>query len=522
MRSRLSLANKCLVIFGCAIVVIIASTLAVPLARSSALVQEYQIEVSQQLADLWMQSIVITKESEDEDEEVTIHLVYLLEIGNGDATFIERARNRIMNPDEDKIYYVESEERNEQNYFQYARSITHSKLLMIRQEGVTNFIPVVTDPSLSDPIEAMLIVERKTRFAQIQIATSRNWIIVSGLVGSVFSALIFYIILKRLIFSPVRKLRRVTELVQGGDLTARSTLETGDEFEELSIAFNEMLKRMEVDQQKLQKMNESLDLKVEELAEVNIGLFESGKLKNEFIANVSHELRTPLNSIIGFAELLESMPLKTEEDRAKRLRYLGNILASGRSLLDMINELLDMAKIEAGRMEANLEPTSISDLLEGLSGIMRPQAKTKNVTITLDIESELPTVQTDPGKLQQILYNFLSNAIKFTPESSIVTIFSKTTNTRSQNPSVQICVQDCGPGIPEDMMDMVFEKFRQVDATHTREHAGTGLGLAICRELAELLHANLSVQSKKGEGASFYVEIPVTFAPETPEPLMPT
>ena len=198
MRSRLSLANKCLVIFGCAIVVIIASTLAVPWARSSALVQEYQIEVSQQLADLWMQSKVITKESEDEDEEVTIHLVYLLEIGNGDATFIERARNRIMNPDEDKIYYVESEERNEQNYFQYARSITHSKLLMIRQEGVTNFTPVVTDPSLSDPIEAMLIVERKTRFAQIQIATSRNWIIVAGLVGSVFSALIFYIILKRL------------------------------------------------------------------------------------------------------------------------------------------------------------------------------------------------------------------------------------------------------------------------------------------------------------------------------------
>ena len=216
------------------------------------------------------------------------------------------------------------------------------------------------------------------------------------------------------------------------------------------------------------------------------------------------------------------MPLQTEEDRAKRLRYLGNILTSGRSLLDMINELLDMAKIEAGRMEANLEPTSILDLLEGLSGIMRPQAKTKNVTISLDIESELPTVQTDPGKLQQILYNFLSNAIKFTPESSTITISSKSVNARSQDPSVQICVQDCGPGIPEDMIDMVFEKFRQVDATHTREHAGTGLGLAICRELAELLHANLSVQSKKGDGASFSVEIPVTFAPETPEPLMPT
>lgn len=518
MSSRLSLANKCLVIFGCAIVVIIASTLAVPWARTSALVQEYQIEVSQQLADLWMQSKVITEGFEDED--VSIHLVYLQDVGSGDSTFVERARNTIMQA-EDNNFYVESIKRNDQNYFQYARSITHSKLSTIRQEGVTNFSSGVADPSLSDPIEAMLIVERKTRFAKIQITTSRNWIIIAGLVGSIFSALIFYLILKRLIFSPVRKLRRVTELVQGGDLTARSTLETGDEFEELSVAFNEMLNRMEVDQQKLQKMNESLDLKVEELAEVNVGLFESSKLKNEFIANVSHELRTPLNSIIGFAELLESMPTETEEDQAKRLRYLANILTSGRSLLDMINELLDMAKIEAGRMEANLEPTSISDLLEGLSGIMRPQAKTKNVTISLDIEGELPTVQTDPGKLQQILYNFLSNAIKFTPESSTVTISSKVINARSQHPFVQICVQDCGPGIPEDMMDMVFEKFRQVDATYTKEHAGTGLGLAICRELAELLHANLSVQSSSEDGASFFVEIPVTFAPETPEPLMP-
>jgi len=518
MGSRLSLANKCLVIFGCAIVIIIATTLSVPWARTSALVEEYQIEVSQQLADLWMQSMVVAEGFEDAD--ITIQLVYLHDVGSGTATFVERARNKIMLSDSYKKHHEESSRTDNQNYFQYACSITYSQLSTIRQEGVTNFSSGVADPSLSDPIEALLIVKRKTGFAQRQIATSRNWIIVAGIVGSVVSALIFYIILKRLIFSPVRKLRRVTERVQRGDLTARSTLETGDEFEELSIAFNDMLNQMEMDQQKLQKMNESLDLKVEELAEVNIGLFESGKLKNEFIANVSHELRTPLNSIIGFAELLEGMPTETTEDKAKRLRYLGNILTSGRSLLDMINELLDMAKIESGRMEANLEPTNITDLLEGLGGIMSPQAKNKNVTIKLDLEVDMPSVQTDPGKLQQILYNFLSNAIKFTPENSTVTIQSKLLNARSHMPSVQICVQDCGPGIPEDMMDMVFEKFRQVDATHTREHAGTGLGLAICKELAELLHSSLSVQSVIGQGATFFVEIPIYFAPETQDPLM--
>ena len=439
----------------------------------------------------------------------------------GDNSFLERARNK-LDGNETNTYYYEADDREQQGYFQFARPITESQLVMIRQEGVIDFDPGVFDPSISDPIVAMLIVRRKTGFAQKQILQIRTQIIIAVIVGSVLSAFIYFVILKRLIFSPVRKLRRVSERVQQGDLTARATIETSDEFEELSNAFNDMLDRMETDQQKLQKMNESLDLKVEELAEVNVGLFESGKLKNEFLANVSHELRTPLNSIIGFAELLESMPTKTEEDQAKRLRYLSNILTSGRSLLDMINELLDMAKIEAGRMEANLEPTSISDLLEGLSSIMRPQAKTKSVTITLDIEADLPTVQTDPGKLQQILYNFLSNAIKFTPAESQITIRSLLIQSESQIPTIQICVQDCGPGIPEDMMDMVFEKFRQVDATHTREHAGTGLGLAICRELAELLHANLSVQSTSGEGATFFVEIPVSFAPETPESLMTT
>ncbi|MGY8756108.1 MAG: sensor histidine kinase, partial [Phycisphaerales bacterium] len=347
-------------------------------------------------------------------------------------------------------------------------------------------------------------------------------IVFAGIVGSLLAALIFFVILKRLILSPVRRLRRVSEKVQQGDLTARSSLKTGDEFEELSDAFNEMLDRLQSNQSQLEKMNESLDLKVEELAEVNIGLFESGKLKNEFIANVSHELRTPLNSIIGFAEILEGMDIDSEEDIAKRLRYLQNILTSGRALLDMINELLDMAKIEAGRMEVNLEPTSISDVLEGLSGIMRPQAKSKNITLTLAMASTMPTVLTDPGKLQQILYNFLSNAIKFTPQDSEIVIRSQLLHTNTQQQSVKLSIQDNGPGIPEDMLDMVFEKFRQVDATHTREHAGTGLGLAICRELSELLHGTLSVQSTPGEGATFAVELPITFASETPEPLMPS
>ena len=128
----------------------------------------------------------------------------------------------------------------------------------------------------------------------------------------------------------------------------------------------------------------------------------------------------------------------------------------------MINELLDMAKIEAGRMEVNLESTSVTDLLEGLSSIMRPQAKAVGVTLELLIEEELLPLQTDPGKLQQILYNYLSNAIKFAPSNSVVTIAANRVTLEGGKFGVNISVADCGPGIPEDMMGMVFEKFRQI------------------------------------------------------------
>jgi len=518
MGSRVSLANKCLAIFGTANVIIITCLLAVPWINSSAVVQDYQLEFARQLADLWINSKIESDVFEDDD--VNIHLVRD-EIDRSQDGFVDRALASFQKQDEADKEFYDAYDRAHHNYFQYAKPITQSQIMSIRMEGVTDFGSGVSDPSLLDPIVAVLVIRRKTDFARTQLVWSRTLIIIAGIVGGLISVLVYYFIFKRLIFSPVRKLRRVSERVQKGDFTARSSLQTGDEFEELSIAFNEMLDRMEQDRRRLQKMNDSLDLKVEELAEVNVGLFESSRLKNEFIANVSHELRTPLNSIIGFAELLESTPVETEKDQEKRIRYLHNILKSGRSLLDMINELLDMAKIESGRMEVNLEPTSLTDLLEGLAGIMRPQANSKELVLELHVEDKLPPIQTDAGKLQQILYNYLSNAIKFAPNSSVVTLSAARVREYGASNTIRIMVQDSGPGIPEDMIEMVFEKFRQVDATHTREHSGTGLGLAICRELADLLHAALGVESTQGEGSSFYVDIPEVFASETPEPLMP-
>ena len=205
-----------------------------------------------------------------------------------------------------------------------------------------------------------------------------------------------------------------------GDLNIRSDISTGDEFEQLSETFNTMLANLKSGDEQLRDINKALDLKLVQLGETNVALYESNRLKSEFLANVSHELRTPLNSILGFAELLNETVKENPDPKAAR--YLQNILASGRNLLELINDLLDLAKIEAGRMDVRSEPLSLNDLFEGLINLLKPLAEGKDLSIMPAIEADVPIMETDPTKLQQVLYNLLSNAIKFSPNGGRIDI----------------------------------------------------------------------------------------------------
>jgi len=257
----------------------------------------------------------------------------------------------------------------------------------------------------------------------------------------------------------------------------------------------------------LRSINKSLDLKLGQLAETNVALYESNRLKSEFLANVSHELRTPLNSILGFADLLRETVGGAPD--SKSARYVSNICQSGKNLLDLINDLLDLAKIEAGRMEIRSEPLSLPDLFEGLSNILKPLLEQKGLTLTTVVDPDVPIIRSDPGKLQQILYNFLSNAIKFSPQGERIEVSAR----RDDEEQVRISVTDHGLGISQSKQQMIFEKFRQVDASVTRTHGGTGLGLAISKELAGLLNGSIGIRSKEGQGATFWIVIPLQIEP---------
>jgi len=537
MVSGISLANKCQLLFGFAVVVILAAALSVPWIRTRLLVGDYQIEEARRIADSWLADRIQLGTLEQPGAlsygsgelgdslaaEPTLRLSFVrvdeIDEDDDDDSFLAGALRRFRE-DSAVTEHVVAEQVGEQTVYRYARAIRESQMRSIRDFRVSIFSGPVLEEGIADPLRAILIVDRNTQFAESQLLRNRIFIVTALIVGSLLAILVFYFILTKLIFSPVRHLRETAEKVQAGDLAIRSDIKTGDEFQQLAEAFNTMLDRVEQSQAQLQSMNESLDLKVDELAEANIGLYESNRLKSEFLANVSHELRTPLNSIIGFAELLDEVARSDTGADPKRLRYVQNILSSGRSLSEMINDLLDLAKIEAGRMEVNVEQASVADLVEGLVRIMRPQAQAKNLDIRPVIGARVPMIETDPGKLQQILYNFLSNAVKFTPEGGTITVSADRVTRQDNSLGVRLAVADTGPGIPEDMQDVIFEKFRQIDAGHTREHTGTGLGLAICRELAQMLDATVSFVSEPGRGATFFVDLPLVYARDEPQPLM--
>jgi signal transduction histidine kinase len=270
-----------------------------------------------------------------------------------------------------------------------------------------------------------------------------------------------------------------------------------------------MLHNLVAMQQELRDVNNDLDRKVDELAQANMALYEMNRIKSDFLATMSHELRTPLNSIIGFSEVLGSNDSLGDRQR----RYANNIQTSGKMLLGMINDILDLAKIESGKMEVRIEDFSIRDVCEALANLTRPMADRKNITLECRLEEAIPLLRQDPGKVRQILYNLLSNAIKFTPEGGRVTL-----RARTDGRFVVLEVEDTGIGIAEEDRDTVFEKFRQAkvpgqeDNVLTREHQGTGLGLSIVRELTRLLGGEIQLKSQLGQGCTFTIRLPLQLA----------
>jgi PAS domain S-box-containing protein len=272
----------------------------------------------------------------------------------------------------------------------------------------------------------------------------------------------------------------------------------------------------------LGKLNEELEdrigMAIVELEERNRRLEwqsreleKASRLKSEFLASMSHELRTPINAVLGYTSLMREEIYGALTDKQKS--GLDKINSASGHLLDLINDILDLSKIEAGKMPVYLEEVSLRHVLTELAEAVDPLVRGKTLEFALEPAADLPTMFTDRTKLKQILLNLLSNAIKFTARGSV----RMTARCVKNGKWIHIAVRDTGIGIKQEDLEKIFDDFRQVDQSPTREYPGTGLGLSITRKLIGLLNGTIKVESTYGDGSVFTIELPVRLEPRTRE-----
>ena len=515
--SPLSLAKKCRLTFGAAVVFILTIALLLPYIWMGQLIKKDLLDTgkarSQSLLDRHFQL-----KDPGQILRALDNTGLVVDVNDPDIRWIrftkdddavrkaasEKQREQLTEEQRQMIELLRAEEREDiilgSNYVRIFK-VTDSCMSCHKSEGIASPF------SLNEPIGAVVIRCPAGEISQTRVI-NLVCVIVAGLIGGTGAIVAFYWITQRVILRPIRQLRAIANNVADGNLDIRSAIKTGDEYEKLANAFNNMLDGLQATQEERRQANKQLDAKIAELSERNIELFKANKVKGEFLANISHEFRTPLNAILGFAQVLREKPQTLKKEKAKK--YAENIISSGNSLLNMINDLLDLAKTQAGKMELHIEKTSIPQLCKALASSFSLLIKEKKIKVKLLVDPDIPILSTDAGKVQQILYNFLSNAVKFTSPRGKIEIRADMADEKT----VRLAVSDTGCGIAESDRKMIFEKFRQADGSITRESTGTGLGLTISTELAAMLAGSIGMESEFSKGSTFWLDIPVMLTKE--------
>ncbi|MGH2393226.1 MAG: ATP-binding protein, partial [Candidatus Limnocylindria bacterium] len=327
-------------------------------------------------------------------------------------------------------------------------------------------------------------------------ATNQRSLIVAACfaVAAVSLALLLGFVISWSFVLPVRQAHAFLARVAAGDLGTTITVPNRDEFGELARRMNQM-------SQELQRLVAEQDQAATELRRLNERLEQASRAKSEFLANMSHELRTPMNAILGFTEILldglyGDVPADLREP-------LADIQANGRHLLRLINDVLDLSKIEAGRLELVVDAYAVVDVVDSVRASLRSLAAEKGLEFATRVSPDLPVAYGDGRRISQCLMNLAGNAIKFTRQGRVEISVSR------EGPDLLYRVSDTGIGIPPAELENVFREFRQVDATVSREFGGTGLGLSITKKFVELHGGQIGVESQLGQGSMFWFSVPI-------------
>ena len=313
------------------------------------------------------------------------------------------------------------------------------------------------------------------------------------------------VLLARRLVRPVKQMRTSAARIGAGAYDERINLDRRDELGGLADELNGMAASLQASvgglEQRVKDRTRELQQALAELSQKGSQLEVASRHKSEFLANMSHELRTPLNAIIGFSQVLRQRLFG--EINAKQEEYLDDILASGNHLLDLINDVLDLSKVEAGQVELEVATFSLREALERGVVMVRERATKNGVRLSLELAVDVDLVDGDERRVQQVVFNLLSNAVKFTPRGGSVVVASA-----REDGEVLVSVTDTGPGIAADDQERIFEEFQQTDVG-VRQREGTGLGLALSKRLVELHRGRIWVESQSGHGSRFVFTLPI-------------
>lgn len=340
------------------------------------------------------------------------------------------------------------------------------------------------------------------------------------------SLFILVYIVSTILTRPMIRLVTATEKLSEGDyhqtLSQFRKKRFRDEISTLAETFERMVEKVRKREELLQESNQSLEEKVArrteelqtkntQLARANSDLARATRLKDEFLANMSHELRTPLNAILGMTEGLQEHVFG--DLNQQQFKALKTIEQSGFHLLDLITDILDIARVEAGQLELNYTPTTVAALCQSSLTFVRQQAIAKRIQLETKLPPNLPNLQVDERRIRQVLINLLSNAVKFTPEEGNITLEVRLPSAHESELAgerfIQFAVTDTGIGIAPEHLHHLFQPFIQIDSALNRRYEGTGLGLALVKRLVELHGGQVQVSSKVGVGSCFTIDLPV-------------